>query len=244
MAPLIQTGLVFSVHYAVASEFVNAAVHLFSLPVHPSSSVATTSSPQTPIRLSLVSRPSLNLLFYIGGLSLLVFGSPAKSLRLQVCHIFCCLCWKPLHSFLASGFVNTWTIRFNSISRFQQHTARIFRTLYTCLSFCSMPFRLSASLQVFNSIRNAHQPFAFSSFVASAKKDKPLVSPFQFHRQQKNAPNLCAYCIGRSLAFLSSAISTSTFAQLADGSRTSLSSFRYHYIPFVPFTSQTPVAPP
>ena len=67
MATPMQTGLVFNAHFAVASEFVNAAVHLFSLPVHPSSSVATTSSPQTPIRLSLVSRPSLNLLFLYWG---------------------------------------------------------------------------------------------------------------------------------------------------------------------------------
>ena len=29
-------------------------------------------------------------------------------------------------------------------------------------------------------------------------KFKPLVYPSHFQRQQKNAPNLCAYCIGRS----------------------------------------------
>jgi hypothetical protein len=112
---------------------------------------------------------------------LLVFGSPAKSLRLQVCHIFCFLCGKPLLSFLASGSVNTRTIRFNSISRFPQRTARIFRASYTCLSICFMQFCLSVSLQIFNSIRNTHQPFVFSprasSKIQTAGFSNPIPSP-------------------------------------------------------------------
>jgi hypothetical protein len=95
-----------------------------------------------------------------------------------------------------------------------------------------------------SSTASATHTSRLSFLLVPRQKFKPQVSPIQFHHQQKNAPNLCAKGIGRSLAFLSSAISSSTFAQLADGSRTSLSSFRYHYIPFVPFTSQTPVAPP
>lgn len=105
---------------------------------------------------------------------------------------------------------------------------------------CSFVFPLLSK----PSTASATHTSRLSFLLVPRQKFKPLVYPIQFHRQQKNAPNLCAKGIGRSLAFLSSAISTSTFAQLADGSRTSLSTFRYLSISFVPFTSQTPVAPP
>lgn len=132
----------------------------------------------------------------------------------------------------ASFISHSWFRSLHHTLQFTQphsatHSKRI-SFLIPLLSHCSMQFCLSASLQAFNSIRNTHQPFVFShrpkAFWLFINPNHWFF-PFNSIANKKNAPNLCAYCIGRSLAFRSSAISSSTFAQLAVGSRTSLASF-------------------
>jgi len=69
--------------------------------------------------------------------------------------------------------------------------------------------------------------------------NQPQVFPAQSNRQQKHAPNPCAYCIDRQL-FSSCPFLSSTFALLAVGSRRSIQpvsiAFRLAFIPLATHT--------
>ena len=97
------------------------------------------------------------LVFYIGGLSLLVFGSPAKSLWLQVCHIFLSnhTCWHlPLslvpHSFSKSQFNHTSVYIYRLFTRVFIHfappnssTTQSLSHWFTLHSFHTLVFKIS-----------------------------------------------------------------------------------------------------
>ena len=127
------------------------------------------------------------------GLPLLVFGSPAKSLGLQVCHIFC------THVLQVAYFISHFLIvRFNSVSHFrttqQEYVQYSFLMLpYTCFPFATSMFFHSTGVSFNHKLSQRTQAHSFLCV--------PLISlffPSQIPTKQKNAPNLCAYCIGRS----------------------------------------------
>jgi hypothetical protein len=130
----------------------------------------------------------------------------------------------------ATSFISRFWIRYH-LSHTLQFNQPLSATHSKSLSFLrhllihllhAVSLLVLRSLGEEGSTASATYTSRLSFLLVPRPKFKPLVYPSHFQRQQKNAPNLCAKGIGRSLAFLSSAISTSTFAQLADGSRTSV----------------------
>ena len=131
--------------------------------------------------------------FFIGGLPLLVFGSPAKSLRLQGCHNF----WFPMLQ-VASFISHFWfplkldpSIS-NSISNFRiphKNVSVFVPPTSAYLFYPLLQVRSFIPLRCFQSQTFATHPSTFIPFL-------------HLCACSKIPPALCAYCIGRSLAFL------------------------------------------
>ena len=172
--------------------------------------------------------------------------SPAKSLRLRVCHSFCNPRVTVAFLIAATGAEMAFlSLSFNSATFTlprqeplcpypEPVEGHLFFPLLSAVSVIPLHF-ISSTASATHTCRWYHSALSFPQ----APFNQPQVFPAQSNRQQKHAPNPCAYCIGRQL-FSSCPFLSSTLALLAVGSRRSIQpvsiSFRLAFIPLASHT--------
>lgn len=175
--------------------------------------------------------------------------SPAKSLGLRVCHSFCNSRVTVAFFIAATGAEMAFlSLSFNSATFTlpQQEPlcpypkpveGHLFPPLLPAVSVIPLHF-ISSTASATHTCRWFHS----THFHPTGTVQPTASFPPQSNRQQKHAPNPCAYCIGRQL-FSSCPFLSPTFAQLAVGSRRSIQpvsiSFRLAFIPLASHTQRS-----
>ena len=175
--------------------------------------------------------------------------SPAKSLRLRVYHSFCACVRQSLSSLQLPEPKKAFPSTFIQFSHFRTPATRaplsVPRACRGALVFPMLPAVSVIPLHFISSTASATHTcrwFHSTHFHPTGTVQPTASFPPQSNRQQKHAPNPCAYCRGRRLSN-PCPFPALPLAQLADGSRRSIQPVSVTLLQaFIPLAAHTPVS--